>query len=104
MKKIAFIYMMSNKHGNVLYIGVTSNLRKRAYEHRHHLLEKSFTDVYNLEYLVYYEHYESVALAIEREKQLKKWTRAKKDALIAIRNPSRRDLYSEIQEEVYSLI
>ncbi len=81
-----FVYILSNWNDSVLYIGVTSNLPRRLYEHRNHLVD-GFTIQYNVYKLVYYEHTNDVYSAISREKQLKGWRRSKKDALIAKMNP-----------------
>ena len=74
-----------------LYIGVTSNLPRRLYEHRNGLAD-GFTKKYNVHKLVYYEHTNDVYSAISREKQLKKWSRSKKEALIRTMNPQWIDL------------
>ena len=89
-----FVYILSNWDDSVLYIGVTGNLPRRLYEHRNGLVE-GFTKKYNVHKLVYYEYTNDVYSAISREKQLKKWTRAKKNALIANRNPQWIDLSTE---------
>ena len=89
-----FVYILSNWDDSVLYIGVTSNLSRRLYEHRHGLAD-GFTKQYNVHKLVYYEHTNDVYSAISREKQLKKWVRAKKNALIAKTNPQWIDLSAE---------
>ena len=86
-----FVYCLTNWDDSVLYIGVTSNLPKRLYEHRHGLAD-GFTKKYNVYKLVYYEYTNEVCSAISREKQLKKWSRAKKDALISKFNPEWKDL------------
>ena len=88
-----FVYILSNWNDSVLYIGVTSNLPRRLYEHRNGLAD-GFTKKYNVHKLVYYEHTNDVYSAISREKQLKKWVRAKKNALISKMNPSWIDLSS----------
>lgn len=85
------VYMLANKLNTVLYIGVTNNLERRIYEHKHHLIP-GFTDKYNVTKLVYFEAVQDVRIAIEREKTLKKWSRAKKEALIARMNPHWDDL------------
>ena len=84
-----FVYILSNWNDSVLSIGVTGNLERRLYEHRNGLAD-GFTKQYNVHKLVYYEHTNDVYSAISREKQLKKWVRAKKNALVAkrIRNGS----------------
>ena len=85
-----FIFL-SNWDDSVLYIGITSNLPKRLYEHRNHLVD-GFTAKYNVNKLVYYETTTDVRVAIEREKQLKKWRREKKNILVATMNPQWKDL------------
>jgi putative endonuclease len=82
---------MSCRRRTTLYIGVTSDLERRIAEHRTHTLP-GFTRDYNLEILVYFEHFPSIRDAIDRETQLKKWSRSKKDALIAKLNPELLDL------------
>ena len=89
-----FVYILSNWDDSVLYIGVTSNLAKRLYEHRNGLAD-GFTKKYNVHKLVYYEYTNDVYSAISREKQLKKWMRSKKNALIAKMNPNWIDLSTE---------
>ena len=89
-----YIYMVSNWNNSVLYIGVTNNLPRRLYEHKNHLV-KGFTEKYNVYKLVYFETTGDVRVALEREKQLKKWTRAKKNALIENMNPLWKDLSLE---------
>ena len=91
----AFIYIMSNKKDGTLYIGVTSDLVKRVYEHKNSFVD-SFTKRYNLKRLVYYEVYEDIVSAIEREKRLKNWKREWKIALIEEDNKLWRDLYNDI--------
>jgi putative endonuclease len=77
---------MTNKHKNVLYVGVTNSLERRVIEHENGLVE-GFTKKYNCHYLIYYEHFTDIDFAIKREKQIKGWRREKKDALIATSNP-----------------
>ena len=91
-----YVYMLTNSHKNLLYTGITNDLVRRIYEHKHHLDKGSFTDRYNIEYLVYYESTSDVTAAIEREKQIKGWNRKRKDKLIASKNPDWEDLYQEI--------
>ena len=86
-----YVYMLSNWNDSVLYIGVTSNLPKRLYEHRNGLVD-GFTKKYNVHKLVYFEGTDYMQSALEREKQLKKWSRAKKNALVNEMNPTWRDL------------
>ena len=86
-----FVYILSNWNDSVLYIGVTSNLPRRLYEHRNGLVE-GFTKKYNVHKLVYYESTNDVYSALSREKQLKKWNRNKKNVLINRMNPQWVDL------------
>ena len=86
-----YVYILSNWDDSVLYIGVTSNLPKRLYEHRNGLAD-GFTKKYNVHKLLYYEETSYMRSALEREKQLKRWTRAKKNALIQTRTPNWKDL------------
>jgi putative endonuclease len=87
MNKIGFVYIMTNKNRTTLYIGVTNDLCRRIYEHKNHLIKNSFTDKYNLEYCIYFEEFHYFDLAIKREKELKKWSRIKKEDLINKKNP-----------------
>ena len=91
----AYIYIMTNKPNGVLYIGVTSDLVKRVYEHKNQLCD-GFSKKYNTKNLVYYEAYDEVTEAIKREKQLKKWNRAWKIELIEGVNKEWIDLYNSI--------
>jgi len=86
-----YVYIISSNNNKAIYIGVTSNLEKRVYEHKHKLI-RGFTSKYNCNKLVYYEDYDDVWLAIGREKQLKKWVRRKKEMLINKMNPDWEDL------------
>ncbi|MGN0771422.1 MAG: GIY-YIG nuclease family protein [Christensenellales bacterium] len=86
-----YVYILSNKNNRVLYIGVTNDLRRRVYEHKNKLI-KGFTSRYNVDKLVHYESTTDIKTAIEREKQLKSWSRAKKEELINKCNPQRVDL------------
>ena len=89
-----YVYFLTNWDDSVLYIGVTNNLPRRLYEHRNGLVD-GFTTKYNVHKLVYYEYTNDAYSAISREKQLKKWTRAKKNALVVKENPQWRDLSLE---------
>ena len=90
--KGGFIYIISNKHRNVLYIGVTSDLYNRITQHK--AGEGSvFTKKYQCTDLLYYEFFESILAAIEREKVLKRWKRSWKDELIKTINPELKDLF-----------
>ena len=87
----AYIYMMSNATNSTLYIGVTSNLAKRIYEHKHKLMQ-GFSQIYNCTRLVYFEVFENISQAIEREKYLKGKKRDFKNKLIESINPQYKDL------------
>ena len=89
--KAYFIYMMTNKSHTTVYIGVTSSLVRRVSQHRNGETD-AFTKRYNTNRLVYYETYNDVNDAIAREKQLKRWSRTKKEKLISDMNPDWTDL------------
>lgn len=91
MKKIYAVYIMTNYLETSLYIGVTSNLQKRVWEHKNKVVE-GFTEKYNVDKLVYFETTDSIESAIKREKQLKNWHREWKINLIKENNPDFRDL------------
>lgn len=82
---------MTNAHNTVIYIGVTSNLVKRVYQHKNKTYQ-GFTAKYNCNKLVYFEEYDSIKEAINREKQLKAGNRKRKNALVATSNPEWKDL------------
>jgi putative endonuclease len=87
--------MLASKRNGTLYIGVTSGLAKRVGEHKNKCVD-GFTKKYGVDKLVYYEAHDSAEAAIQREKQLKKWSRAWKLRLVEGMNPGWRDLYDEI--------
>jgi len=89
------VYILASKRNGTLYVGVTSDLVKRSWEHRTNAVE-GFTKRYDVHVLVYYEVHEDMISAISREKQMKKWQRAWKLRLIEERNPEWRDLSQEI--------
>ncbi len=89
-----YVYILSNWDDSVLYIGVTGNLPRRLHEHRNHLVD-GFSSKYNTEKLVYFEETTDVYSAISREKQLKGWTRKKKNDLISKTNPEWKDLSAD---------
>ena len=95
MARQYYVYILASKRNGTLYIGVTSNLIKRVYEHKNNLVE-GFTHKYDIHNLVYYEMTESVESAIRKEKQLKKWKREWKIRLIEKGNPEWKDLYQEL--------
>lgn len=86
-----YVYFMSNKNNNVLYVGVTNDLNRRVSEHKGHILQ-GFTDRYNCEKLVYFEEFTNILEAIAREKQFKNWKREWKNKIISDFNPSWIDL------------
>jgi putative endonuclease len=90
-----WFYFMTNRRNGVLYAGVTSNLPRRAFEHRAGLVE-GFTKRYGLKILVYCERYDDIRLAIQREKTVKHWPRAWKVRLIQAENPRWNDLYDTL--------
>ncbi len=92
-----FVYILSNEFGNVTYVGFTGDLRRRVYEHKHELVE-GFSKRYHVHKLIYYEAVSNPKDGIAREKQVKKYSRKKKNALIDSMNPQRRDLYEEIDD------
>jgi putative endonuclease len=93
--KTPCVYILTNKPDGTLYIGVTSNLSARIFQHKNDLVD-GFSKKYNLHLLVYYEVHENMYSAITREKCLKKWNREWKIQLIESMNPVWRDLYNEI--------
>ncbi|MBI5846137.1 MAG: GIY-YIG nuclease family protein [Deltaproteobacteria bacterium] len=95
MTKQPSVYIMASKRNGTLYIGVTSNLIKRAWEHKNNKVE-GFTQTYGVHILVWYELHESMESAILREKRLKEWKRAWKLRLIEKANPEWNDLYPTI--------
>lgn len=92
-----YVYILTNKRKTVLYTGVTNNLKERLYFHSNpDSFSKAFTTKYKCFYLLYYEHFSDINVAISREKQIKGWSRAKKDALILSFNPNKNFLNNEI--------
>lgn len=95
MTKQPAVYILANKRNGTLYVGVTSDLVKRIWEHRQDAVA-GFTRKYQVHDLVYFEQHEDMNQAIQREKQIKKWNRAWKIELIEERNPMWRDLWPDI--------
>lgn len=95
--KGGYVYILTNDTRSVLYIGVTSNLYVRVYEHRT-CQGSTFTKKYKCTDLVYYQFYPTIEEAIVREKQLKKWKREWKNNLITAFNPMLKDMFSEVSE------
>ena len=89
------VYILASKKNGTLYIGVTSDLRKRVWEHQNQLVD-GFTKKYKVNRLVYYEVHDNPTSAIEREKRLKKWRREWKIKLIEKQNPGWDDLYNDL--------
>jgi putative endonuclease len=90
-----FVYILANQRNGTLYVGVTSDLIKRVYEHKNNLVS-GFTQRYNIHRLVYFEAAGDIDSAISREKQIKKWYRTWKIELIEKNNPDWRDLYFDM--------
>ncbi len=95
MSKTYYVYILASKRNGTLYIGVTSDLIKRIYEHKNNLVD-GFTKSYSIHTLVYFEQTNDIESAITREKQLKKWNRKWKLDLIEKGNPQWNDLYNEL--------
>ncbi len=82
-----YVYILTTKNNKMLYIGVTNDLQRRLYEHKNKMLD-GFSKKYNIDKLIHYEEFQYIDDAISREKQLKGWTRIKKDNLITKSNPN----------------
>ena len=95
IQKQYFMYIMVSKRNGTLYVGVTSSLPSRVWEHKNNIIE-GFTKKYNVHMLVYFEQHTKIQLAIKREKQIKKWNRKWKLKLIEAKNPEWKDLYKDI--------
>ena len=90
-----YVYIMASRKNRTLYIGVTNDIARRAFEHREGLIP-GFTKRYDIKLLVHIESFDDIRAAIQREKNLKKWPRAWKIALIQEANPDWRDLYPDL--------
>jgi putative endonuclease len=90
-----YVYMMANKRYGTIYVGVTSHLARRAWEHRNHLIP-GFTSRYSLNLLVWYEVHDRIENAIQREHNIKHWPRKWKTALVDASNPGWGDLYATL--------
>ena len=86
-----YVYLMTNEWRNVLYTGVSNSLERRVWQHKKGMIE-SFTKQYNCHILVHMENYQQISDAIAREKQIKGWSRAKKNSLVESTNPHWQDL------------
>ena len=95
MAKTPCVYVLASTRNGTLYVGVTNDLMRRVYEHREDLAE-GFTKRYGVKMLVYFEPHETIEAALQREKNIKHWSREWKIDLIVANNPDWRDLYDEI--------
>ncbi len=95
-----YIYILTNKNDNVMYIGVTNNLMRRLYEHKNEIID-GFTKKYNTHKLVYFEEFKDPITAIKREKQLKHWSRIKKNRLVENENPTWKDLAKDLFPDLF---
>ena len=95
MEKQPCVYLLASKRNGTLYIGVTSNLPKRVWEHKSKFV-RGFTEKYNVDKLVWYELHGTMETAIQREKNIKKWKRRWKLEIIEDMNPEWKDLYEEL--------
>jgi len=93
--KIYIVYILMNTRRKVSYIGMTSDIVGRLYDHKHRTYPNSFTARYNVDELVYYEMYEDAYEAVSREREIKKWRKEKKLVLIKSLNPTLKDLSGE---------
>ncbi|MEQ8603662.1 MAG: GIY-YIG nuclease family protein [Marivibrio sp.] len=91
----AYVYILASRPNGVLYVGVTHDLVKRVWEHKEKVVG-GFTQRYGVDTLVWFEAHEEIALAIRREKSIKRWRRSWKIAMIERENPGWRDLYVDI--------
>ena len=91
-----YVYILASPNNTTVYTGVTNDLCRRMHEHRNNVLPDSFTARYHVHKLVYFEDTSDVRAALEREKQIKSWSRAKKNALVDSINPQWQDLYYKI--------
>ena len=90
-EKSYYVYLLTNWNNQVMYVGVTNNLERRMYEHKEKIV-KGFTEKYNVNKLVYYEETSDIVEALNREKEIKKWRRDKKNRLVENTNPLWHDL------------
>ena len=93
------LYILANETNVTIYTGITNDLIRRVYEHKHSAAPDSFTSKYKINKLVYYEDTTDVRAAIAREKQIKSWNRKRKNELVEAKNPTWKDLYPEIAGE-----
>jgi len=95
LRKRFYVYMLASRRGGVLYVGVTSTIQRRVWEHREGLLA-GFTKRYFVRRLVWFEEHPDAQSAIRKEKQLKRWRRSWKIALVERENPDWIDLYEDV--------
>ncbi len=95
MTRTYYVYILASQRNGTLYVGVTNDLSKRVWDHKHGL-SKGFTKEYNVKLLVYYEDFQNIHEAITREKLLKRWKREWKIKLIEDMNPNWKDLYEDL--------
>lgn len=95
MRSGGYVYIMASKRMGTLYVGSTSDLVGRVWEHKNKIYPKSFTAKYNCNKLVYYEYHDCLDIMVKRERQLKEWNRNWKIKLIVEKNPDWKDLYPE---------
>ena len=98
-RKQPCVYILASRRNGTLYVGVTSNLVQRVWQHKQHVVE-GFTKKYGVDQLVWYESHPSMDSAIQREKAIKKWQRAWKVAMIEKVNPEWRDLWPDLSGEI----
>jgi putative endonuclease len=91
-----YVYLLTNWNNKLIYVGMTNDLQRRLYEHKHKSVP-GFTSRYNVNKLVYFEHTTDVLEAIAREKEIKRWRREKKNRLVESMNPEWKDLSAEWQ-------
>jgi len=95
LERSYYVYLLTNWNNKVMYVGVTNDLARRVYEHKSKVVP-GFTEKYNVGKLVYFEETSDVQAALTREKEIKKWRREKKDALVTDANPEWRDLSEDL--------
>lgn len=95
MKEHFYVYILASFHNRVLYVGMTSELPKRIWEHKNKVIS-GFTAKYNVDRLVYYELHDDAENAVKRERNIKEWKRAWKIELVEKENPDWHDLYEKI--------
>lgn len=90
-----YVYILSNDYNNLMYVGMTDNLRERVQEHKNKFVD-GFTQTYNIDKLVYFENRDDASSAIEREKEIKNWQDNKTKSLVESNNPEWKDLYLDL--------